>query len=38
MKYRQFGDLDWKPSALGFGCMRLPTENGNENINEDEAG
>jgi len=37
MKYRQFGDLDWKPSALGFGCMRLPTENGNENIDEDEA-
>jgi hypothetical protein len=37
MKYRQFGDLDWKTSALGFGCMRLPTENGNENIDEDEA-
>jgi len=37
MEYRQFVDLAWKPSALGFGCMRLPTENGNENINEDEA-
>ena len=24
MKYRTFGRLNWKPSALGFGAMRLP--------------
>jgi predicted aldo/keto reductase-like oxidoreductase len=27
MQYRQFGSLDWKVSALGFGAMRLPTLN-----------
>ncbi len=37
MEYRQFGSLDWKVSALGFGCMRFPTENGDEHIDEAEA-
>ena len=25
MKYRTLGSLEWMPSALGFGAMRLPT-------------
>jgi uncharacterized protein len=40
MQYRNFGQLGTKVSALGFGCMRLPTLDGNpqsENIDEAAA-
>ena len=38
MKYRSFGKLNWKVSALGFGAMRLPTIcNDAAKINEPEA-
>ncbi len=41
MKYRKFGSLDFKGSALGFGAMRLPTvanaSGGSNEVDEKEA-
>jgi len=38
VRYRRFGELDWKVSALGFGTMRLPVIGGDPaNVDEDEA-
>jgi predicted aldo/keto reductase-like oxidoreductase len=40
MRYRKFAKLDWEASILGFGCMRLPTRDGNPmspDIDEPEA-
>jgi predicted aldo/keto reductase-like oxidoreductase len=37
LKYRQFGKLEWKVSALGFGAMRLPTLGGPDKVDEPEA-
>lgn len=34
MKYRSFGRTGWDVSALGFGCMRLPTRGGPAEIDE----
>ncbi|MHA1576670.1 MAG: aldo/keto reductase, partial [Candidatus Thorarchaeota archaeon] len=36
MQYRKLGKLG-KTSALGFGCMRLPTNDQDGTINRDEA-
>lgn len=37
MQYRKFGRLDMQVSALGFGCMRLPTNGKDDEINEPEV-
>lgn len=38
MQYRNFGKLDWKSSALGFGAMRLPLlDSDTSHINEELA-
>ncbi len=38
LEYRQFGEIDWNPSALGFGAMRLPYEDDDRGaIKEDKA-
>jgi len=38
LQYRKFGEIGWKPSALGFGAMRLPYEGDDRGkIKEDEA-
>ena len=37
MKYRPFGSTGWSASALGFGCMRLPTRGTPQDIDEQLA-
>jgi predicted aldo/keto reductase-like oxidoreductase len=37
VKYRPFGKTGWSASALGFGCMRLPTLGVQQEIDEPNA-
>ncbi|MCW4035060.1 MAG: aldo/keto reductase [Candidatus Bathyarchaeota archaeon] len=37
MKYRKMGSLGWDVSALGFGCMRLPTSGFRNKVDEEYA-
>ena len=37
MKYRKMGSLPWEVSALGFGCMRLPSKGLLRGVNEKYA-
>jgi predicted aldo/keto reductase-like oxidoreductase len=37
VKYRTFGRTGWSASALGFGCMRLPTRGATQDIDEPNA-